>query len=337
MSTSFTALLVYIHQPSLSALDTPHDLLRDAPKHHPQRTPPVLVHQSVPLPWLLVAHHLAPDQRPLRIPRPHALLYQRDELRVHRHLPQEGHAELVGHGPAAAAAEYVGALGAVRAHEPAHVLHHAQHPDARLLAEVELLAHVGCAHGLRGGDDDGPGDLPGARGLALQRLSEGDVLVAGPRRRVDEQVVRVLPQHVLDELPYHSRLLGPAPHHRIPALRQQETQAHRVEATNPLLRVRFVHGYGRPATGDLGHLGRFDGQHARDRRARQVDVEDPDRMPRQGQRERELRRDRRLADAALAGEDLRTRLLVLADDDGAATERRTSTTCLTFSNPIVPD
>src|SRR6059036_2287056 len=91
----------------------------------------------------------------------------------------------------------------MRAHEVAHVLHHAQHRDADALEH--LRAAQGIAHRdlLRRGHDDGGADM--------YRLGERELRVARPRRQVHEKVVELSPVHVLHELPDHLHNDGAAP------------------------------------------------------------------------------------------------------------------------------
>ena len=113
------------------------------------------------------------------------------ELARERHLGEQGHVELVGEQLAAALAEDRDAL-AVGAGEGGHVLDHAEH------LEIDLGGHLGGAAGdaLRGrlgrGDD---------RDLCLRKqLGERHRDVAGAGWQVEQQVVELLPGHVLEEL-----------------------------------------------------------------------------------------------------------------------------------------
>lgn len=271
-----------------------------------QRAILVFLHQRASITVLI---HLVPrDVLPIhhgahRIPRPSPLLHQRNKLGVHRHGAQKRHVELVRHGPATARPKDIRALSTVRAHKAAHVLHDTQHANARLGAEVELLAHIRRGHRLRRRHHHRAGDLLGGR-VPLERLGEGDVLVRGAGGCVDEEVVDVGPQHVLEELPDHGRLLGPAPDDGVAARGEEKAEGHGMQAAGAAGRGGRLDEDGRPAAGDLGHLGGLDGEHARDGRAGQVDVEDADRVAGEGEGEGELRGNGGLSDAAFAGEDL---------------------------------
>lgn len=69
-------------------------------------------------------------------------------------------------------------------------------------------------------------------------------------------------------------------------------------------RLSRVHGHREPTTGGLRDPGIFEPDETRDRRAREIDVEDADGFALQGQGEGELEGHGGFADAAFAGEDL---------------------------------
>lgn len=73
---------------------------------------------------------------------------------------------------AAAGRENVRTLGAIGTHKSAHVLHDAQHLDARFVAKRQLLAHVLQRNLLRRRHDDGAVTRD-----ALHALHDGDVFV----------------------------------------------------------------------------------------------------------------------------------------------------------------
>ena len=110
---------------------------------------------------------------------------------------------------------------AVRADETAHVLHEAQYLDARLLAEVYLLAHVQQRHLLRRGDHDGAVDA-----ALLHEGVHAQVLVRRAGRGVAQEEVELAPVDVLEELLDQAVLLGAAPYDRVVAVGQQELYAH---------------------------------------------------------------------------------------------------------------
>ena len=194
---------------------------------------------------------------------------------------------------AAARPEQLVAL-AVVAGEPRHVLDHA------LDRQIDLDGHRRRQPGdllrrrLRRRDDV---DL-----ATRQVLAEAEGDVAGARRHVDQQELGRVPVHVGQELlerlvqhrsaPDHGLVLG----HEVP----DRDAAHA------------------PAFGRHDHLVDHDrravgAEHAGDRVAVDVGVDDADRVPLLGEGDGEVGRDARLADAALAGRDqqrprLRSRL-----------------------------
>ena len=87
--------------------------------------------------------------------------------------------------------------------EAAHVLHKAEHVRFDDLEEIKRFADVRQRNLLRGGDDDALGVGDGVK--------DGHMLVTGPGRGIDEQIVQRAPLHVGDELLNGSNLFGAAP------------------------------------------------------------------------------------------------------------------------------
>lgn len=138
-------------------------------------------------------------------------LDESNELWIQRNASQKGDAKVIGHQLAPSRREDVGALAAMWTHEPGHVLNDAQDGDARLGAEIQLLAHVGRCDGLRCSDHDGTREL--TRPSVLQQtLGERDVLIRCPGWCIDEQVVELAPEHIRQKLSDHRRFLGSSPH-----------------------------------------------------------------------------------------------------------------------------
>ena len=184
---------------------------------------------------------------------------------------------------ATAVAEELVAL-AVVAGEPGHVLDHA------LDRQVHLLGHERgpLRHLLRGrlgrGDDV---DL-GVR----QELREGDRDVAGARREVDEQEVGVVPVDVGEELLERLVEHRTTPDDRLVLLGEE---AHR-DAAHAVGLGRHEH-----AVEDDRRAAHT--EHPRDREAPDVGVDHRDALATSGEGDRQVRGDRRLADAALARGD----------------------------------
>ena len=194
-----------------------------------------------------------------------------------------GTSELGGQLAAAARAEELVAR-AVVAREPRHVLDHAAH------RQVDLGRHRRRQ----------PGDLLGRRLrrghdvdlAARQVLAERDGDVAGARRHVDEQEVGIVPEHVGEELLERLVQHRAAPDDRLAVGHEV---ADRDAAHAPRLgRHEHLVDHHRVAVG---------AEHAGDREAVDVGVDDADRVAAGGQRDGEVGGDARLADAALAGRD----------------------------------
>ncbi len=125
-----------------------------------------------------------------------------------------------------------------------------------------------------------------------EELAERHRDVARPRRHVHEQRVELAPVDVGEELLERLVQHRPAPHDRC-VLLEEEPDRHELEVA---------------ANGRHDHLVDGDrllvhAEHVRDRVAVHVAVEDTDLLAERGQRVREVRRQRRLADSALPGRD----------------------------------
>ena len=129
-----------------------------------------------------------------------------------------------------------------------------------------------------------------------QQLAERDRDVAGARRHVDHQVVELAPVDVGEELLERAVEHRAAPHDGAVGV-EEEPDRHHLQLVGDRRHDHLVDHH-RPA----GHA-----QHARDRVAVDVGVDHADLGAVRGQRGRQVRRQRRLADAALAGRDARSR------------------------------
>ena len=130
--------------------------------------------------------------------------------------------------------------------------------------------------------------LPATGTLCAQ--AERDV--AGSRRHVDHQVVDVAPAHFTEELLDHPVQHRTAPDHRRVVAGQER---HRDQLDAVLLGGQDLLSVG-------GQLG-VDAQHDRHVRAVDVAVDHRDPAAELAERNRQVHRHRRLADAALAGAD----------------------------------
>ena len=96
-------------------------------------------------------------------------------------------------------------LPAVGADKAAHVFCDAGNRKTELLAEGNGFFHIDGRYLLGRGDDDG------AASSLVEKLRHREWLIAGTRRRVDDQVVEISPGDITEELAYDVRL------HRVPA------------------------------------------------------------------------------------------------------------------------
>ncbi|KZL80026.1 hypothetical protein CI238_07286 [Colletotrichum incanum] len=212
---------------------------------------------------------------------------------IQRHAPQKRHPHLLGQCPPAARCrpEDLALVRTLGTDETRHVLRQAQHADARLAAEVDLLADVKQRDLLRRRDDDGAVDAA----VAEERV-DAEVLVAGPRRRVDQQEIEGPPLNVLQKLLDETVLLGATPDNGGVTVRQHELDRHDAEV------VEDPDG-GPSRAGDVDRLG-LDAEHLGDRGPADVRVHDADAAVRVcGEGVGEEGGEGGLADAALAGED----------------------------------
>ena len=205
------------------------------------------------------------------------------QRRHERQLGEQRHVELGGQLGAAAGAEDLVAL-AVVAGEPRHVLDDAAHRQVDLRRHRRREAGDLLGGRLRRRDDV---DL-----AARQVLAERDGDVAGAGRHVDEQEVGLVPVDVGEEL--LERLVQ---HRAAPddGLALGHEVADRDAAHAPRLgRQQHLVDDDRLAVG---------AEHAGDREAVDVGVDDADRVALGGERDGEVDGDAGLADAALAGRD----------------------------------
>ncbi len=190
--------------------------------------------------------------------------------RVERDRAEQRHAELLGERLAAAAAEDVAA----------HVLHDAEQPHRGLLRHERGPRSDLLRRRLRRRHDDHLG--------ARQQLAERDRDVSGPGRHVDDEHVELAPVHVREKLLERAMQHRPAPHHRLVVV-EEEADRHQLHVVLHRRHDHLVHG----------DRLLVDAEQVRDRVSVDVGVEDPDAQPVARERRREVRRDRRLADAAL--------------------------------------
>src|SRR5579859_1838318 len=190
--------------------------------------------------------------------------------------------ELAGDSLAAAGAEDVVLLAAVRADEAAHVLDHAQDSDVDLVEHRDRLARIGQGDLLRRGHDHRPGER--------DQLADGERGVTRSRRQVDDEVVELAPLDVAQELLDRRVDERPPPDDRRVA-GQEVLDAHHRDAMADD-RVDAPAG-----AGDVGAAGTH---HERDVRSGDVGVEQANPGTIAGQADREVDGDRGLADASLA-------------------------------------
>ncbi len=206
------------------------------------------------------------------------------QRRLERHLAEQRHAELLRQRLATALAEGIRGLPAAGAGEARHVLDHAQQRLAELLDHLRRPRGHALRGELRRRDEHGLG--------ARQQLPEREPDVAGSRRHVDQQVVERAPVDVGEELLERAMQHRSAPHDRA-AVVEEEPDGHDLQVVRDRRHDHLVHD----------HRPLLDAEHARNRVAVDVGVDDADLEPAGAQRERQVDRQRRLADAALAGRD----------------------------------
>ena len=91
------------------------------------------------------------------------------------------------------------------------------------------------------------------------------MFIRRPWRRVNDQVVQALPQHVSQELLYEPVLARTTPNNRCVSLREHEANRHHCE-------VVFEENR-RPSCAASMHIATFQAKHAGDARTTDVDVE----------------------------------------------------------------
>src|SRR3954471_1110797 len=200
---------------------------------------------------------------------------------VDRHAAEERHVHLFRELLAAALAENV-ALGLARwTDEVAHVFDEPHRGYVELVVHLHRALGVGERHALRRRHQD--------RARHGHALAQAERDVPGAWREIDDQVIDVGPRHFPEELLDHAVQHRSAPDHRRIVGRQE---GHRDELDAVLI------GGNDPAT--VGAELRGDAQHHR--HVRTIDVAVDHRHARAGlaERDREIHRDRGLADAALA-------------------------------------
>ena len=209
----------------------------------------------------------------------------RSDIQVERNLAQEVDTEPARRLARAAMVEDLGAVAALGAHVVAHVFHDPEDRHVDLLEHVDAPGHVEQCDVLRGRDDHGAGER--------DPLRHGELRIAGARRQVAKQHVKLAPidvaHHLLERLhdhraaPDHGRVLG-----------DEEPDRH---ALDPVIR----HGAQRALPHQLRLAAQI--EHARDRGAVNVAIEQADPDVLGGHCRGEVHGCRRLADSALARRD----------------------------------
>ena len=177
----------------------------------------------------------------------------------------------------------------MRAHETAHVLDAADDADVRRREELDDTLRVEVCSVLRADDDDGAGNLEHPRQLLLK--------IGGPGREVDDQVVERAPIGAGDELTERDDERLGYERQRLP-FSEQEPDGHQLQAV--AFDRRQPHGAATPDVPALERRLALEVDHQRNVRAVEVGVEQADVGTIGTKCEREIQRDRRLADAAFA-------------------------------------
>ena len=118
----------------------------------------------------------------------------------------------------------------------------------QFLDEFYCLDRIEHRHILRRCDNNSPLDIRG-------KLDNGERLVPGPGREVNDQVVKRPPVYVIEELPDYCHLHRPAPNNRRTRIRKQECHRHDSEIPGYTDRFHVVFQHGRPLVLDAQHLG----------------------------------------------------------------------------------
>src|SRR5690606_2141837 len=200
---------------------------------------------------------------------------------VERQLAEQLHAVLLGHAPSAARAEDMLFVAALRTDVSAHVLHDAEHRHFDLLEHAQALARIEQRDVLRGRDDHGA-----AQGHALRKR---ELRVAGTGRHVDDQIIEIAPLRRFEELHERLRHHGPAPDHGL-LLIDEKTDGHYFHAVRRRRNHRTLVRARRALLAEAHHHGLA--------RAVDIRIQETDRGAFLREREREVCRRRRLADAA---------------------------------------
>lgn len=174
-------------------------------------------------------------------------------------------------------------FAALRADEDRHVLYDPENRHVHLLEHAKPLLRIDQGNVLRRRHDDRTRDRHGLR--------KSELNVARPRRHVDDEVIEVVPVRLIKELLQSARGQRTAPNHRFVF---GNHEADRIDFQT-VARQRFHH----LAVGAHGLSVRT--EHRRLRGTVNVGVEHAHARPFKRKRQREVRGNRRLADAALAG------------------------------------
>ena len=124
-------------------------------------------------------------------------------------------------------------------------------------------------------------------------LRHGQRFIAGAGRAVNDQVVQIVPLHVLQELPDDAHLHRPAPDDRLIRPREQEPDGHDPQRSQ-------LHGHQRIVA--TLYPDALQVKHSGDAGAMDVRVQQPHGSAREGQSGGKVDGDRALADAPLAGQ-----------------------------------
>lgn len=94
----------------------------------------------------------------------------------------------------------------MRADESTHVLDDPKYSDICLSTEADLLSHIKQSNFLRGCHYDGSFKIS-----LLQVLDNRDVFIRGSRRGINDQIVKIFPDHISEELLNEAILLWTSP------------------------------------------------------------------------------------------------------------------------------
>lgn len=134
---------------------------------------------------------------------------------------RNGHVLSQASGATSSSLEDLALMGALGTDEARHVLYNAEHLDTSLTTEVDLLSHVQETDFLWGGDNNGTVDT-----RLFEEAVDAEMLVAGARRGVDNEIVQLAPLYILEELFDKAVLLGTTPDNSVVTVGQHELDAH---------------------------------------------------------------------------------------------------------------